>query len=200
MLEKPGMTMSARVTVMMANSHSRFNTILAYNRHQNLGGIYDTHTNVMQYPKTMQPTHAYWEQLTTSSGAPTAVRCIANNVGEKTAQQKVPERRDETDDMLSAETIFPDVAPIFARNFLVTDTHFLGPPLPGLGVPGPDGEIFDIGPGGLTQVPENVVAELPDGCRRAFDEARAEEAKWKATWSREDVDGARAQLRISYNT
>ena len=199
MLEKPGMPISAWYT-LMANSNSRFNTILAYNRQQNLGGTYDTHTNVMQYPKIMQSTHAYWEQLSTSSGAPTAVRGIVNSDGENAAQQKALERGDESDDTLSAETIFPDVAPVFARNFLVTDTYFLGAPLSSLGFPGPDGEIFDIGPGGLTQVPENVVAELPDGCRRAFDDARAEEAKWKATWGLEDDDGARAQLRISYNT
>lgn len=185
---------------MLAKSHSRFNTILARNRHQNLEGVYDTHTNVMQYPKIMQSTHAYWEQLSTSLGAPKTLWNTPNYGRENAAQQNRLERENENDDMPFAETIFPNVAPIFTRNLLVTDTYFLAPPLSGLGFPGPDGEIFDIGPGGLIQVPENVVAELPNGCRQAFDAARAEEAKWKATWGGEIADAARAQLRISYNT
>ena len=181
---------------------SRFNSALTHSRRQNLGGIYDIHTNVMQYPKIMQPSHAYWEQLSTPSGSPKAPRTFANQGRDNLGQENSLEPRDgESDDydVPPAETIFSGVAPVLARNFLITDTSFLGPLRSGLGLPGPDEEILDIGPGGLRHVAENVIAELPDRCRRAFGEAQAEEIKWKTTWVREEVDGARGHLRISYN-
>lgn len=150
----------------------------------------------------MQPSHAYWEQLSASSGSSKALRTLANQGLENPGQETSLEfRNGESDDydVPPADTIFPGVVTVLARNFLITDTCFLGPLRSGLGLPGPDAEIWDIGPGGLTLVPENVVAELPDHCQRAFDEAQGEEIKWKTTWGREEVDGARGQLRISYN-
>lgn len=156
----------------------------------------------MQYPKIMQPSHAYWEQISTSSGFPKGLRTLANQGREDLGQENsVQPRGGESgdSDIAPAETMFSGVAPVLARNFLITDTCFLGPLRSGLGLPGPDEEILDIGPGGLTHVAENVVAELPDRCRQAFDEAQAEEIRWKTTWGREKFDGARGQLRISYN-
>lgn len=150
----------------------------------------------------MQPSHAYWEQLSTPSRSPKALRILESQGCENLGQENSLDPRDgESDDcdVPPAETIFSGVAPVLARNFLITDTCFLGPLRSGLGLPGPDEEISDIGPGGLTHVAEDVVAELPDRCRRAFDEAQAEEIKWKTTWGREEGDGARGQLRISYN-
>ena len=181
---------------------SRFNNALTHSRRQNLGGIYDIHTNVMQYPKIMQPSHAFWEQLSTPSGSPKFLRTLSNQGRENLGQENSLELQDgDSDDynIRLAETIFSGVVPVLARNFLITDTCFLGPLRSGLGLPGPDEEILDIGPGGLTHVAKNVVAELPDYCQRAFNEAQAEEIKWKITWGREEVDGARGHLRISYN-
>ena len=83
---------------------------------------------------------------------------------------------------------------------MVCDTYYETPPASVLGYPGPDEEILDVGPGELTRVPEHLLAELPEGCRQAFVEAREVEKAWKARWSTEKKDGARARLRITYNT
>lgn len=110
------------------------------------------------------------------------------------------ENTDAEGDVVSlVETIFPPVAPVLARNFVITDTYYLSPPQSGLGIPGPDEGVFDIDPKGLAHAPDDVVAELPDRCRLAFDEARAEEATWKATWNRESLGRAKANVHISYN-
>ncbi|KAF2712475.1 nuclear localization protein-like protein NPL6 [Pleomassaria siparia CBS 279.74] len=46
-----------------ARSSSRFNSNLSALRKANLQGTYDPHTNQMCYPKTTQPTHARWEEV-----------------------------------------------------------------------------------------------------------------------------------------
>ena len=83
---------------------------------------------------------------------------------------------------------------------MISDTYFETPPASVLGFPGPDGESLDVGPGGLTHVPEHLLADLPEGCRQAFVEARAVEMEWKGRWGTDNDDGARARLRITYNT
>ncbi|KAL9119666.1 MAG: hypothetical protein Q9187_003781, partial [Circinaria calcarea] len=40
-----------------AREASRFNSVLTANRRQNLEGVYEPHTNLIHYPKIMQPTH-----------------------------------------------------------------------------------------------------------------------------------------------
>ncbi|KAF2727957.1 nuclear localization protein [Polyplosphaeria fusca] len=58
-----------------ARSASRFNSSLSSLRKANLGGIYDPHTNLMAFPKTMQSTHARWEEVPASeSDIPEIVR------------------------------------------------------------------------------------------------------------------------------
>lgn len=76
----------------------------------------------------------------------------------------------------------------------------MSPPISGLGVPGPDGESYDIGAQGLPQVNDAVLAGLSPECREALLHAKAEEAKWKAAWGAEADGDARAHLHISYNT
>ncbi|EXJ57377.1 hypothetical protein A1O7_07724 [Cladophialophora yegresii CBS 114405] len=46
-----------------AREASRFNSQLAAARLDNRDGAYEIHTNVMQYPAHMQPTHARWEVI-----------------------------------------------------------------------------------------------------------------------------------------
>lgn len=77
---------------------------------------------------------------------------------------------------------------------MISDTYFETPPASVLGYPGPDEETE------LTRLPEHLLAELPEGCRQAFVEARAVEKAWKERWGTDKDDGARAQLRITYNT
>lgn len=45
---------------------SRFNSNLSRQRRANLEGVYDPHTNLMHYSKVTQPTHARWEEVTSS--------------------------------------------------------------------------------------------------------------------------------------
>ncbi len=172
--------------------YSRFNSALVYSRRLNLDGIYDTHTNVMHYPKLMQPTHAYWEQLSTTSGTQIVPQSSPGQEGDK-------ENDGDSDVIPPPDTIFSSVPPALARNFFITDTYYLSPPQSGLGIPGPDEAVLDIDPEGLTHVHEEVIAELPEECRRAFDAARSQEAKWKATWDQGRIGQAKAELRISYN-
>ncbi|PVI06212.1 hypothetical protein DM02DRAFT_610167 [Periconia macrospinosa] len=46
-----------------ASSASRFNSNLSALRKANMNGVYDTHTNLMCYPRITQPTHAKWEEV-----------------------------------------------------------------------------------------------------------------------------------------
>lgn len=176
-----------------ADFFSRFNSALASNRRQNLSGVYDPHTNIMQYPKIMQPTHARWEQVSATPANPKTSMNTANGLDEGNHEE-------EGEDVREQGSIFPEVPSIFERNFMISDTCYVCPTSSTLGYPGPDEETLDIAPPGLAHVPEEVLAELPDECRSAFDAARAEEIKWKDSWGGETNDRARAELRISYNT
>ena len=154
----------------------------------------------MQYPKIMQPTHARWEQVLPTSASSRPTQTAADQIngvlpnGSHGATAHSNGRESATD------TIFPDIPPVFTRNFMISDTYYEVPPASVLGNPGPDEEVLDVGPGELTRVPEHLVAELPDDCRQAFVEARAVEKAWKGRWGTDKEDGARAQLRITYNT
>ena len=154
-------------------------------RRQNLEGIYDPHTNVMQYPKIMQPTHGRWEQLPPGPASSTPLPY---------------NQREITHDVPVINSIFPDIAPVFIRNYTITDTYYVNPPYSGLGIPGPDGQTMDVGPCGLTDVPQNVIDNLPDQNRQAYEEMMTEEVIWKQSWGGQDDDQARAKLRISYNS
>ena len=59
------------------------------------------------------------------------------------------------------------------------------------GYPGPDGSTYDLGPKGLCDVDDELVALLPDECRAAFLEAREKESEWKGFWGTEVTDGRR---------
>lgn len=126
----------------------------------------------------MQPTHARWEACDTSYDLP-----LAGSVDE--------ERR--------SDLKFPQIPLILERNFLVADTYFLSPQVTSFAIPGPDGDVLDVGPPRLAATSENDAASMPFDCRRALESAQREAMEWKSSWKGEGVDGARAQLRISYN-
>lgn len=46
-----------------AKEASRFNSYLKVIRDETMDGVYDIHTNVIQYPASTQPTHARWEEV-----------------------------------------------------------------------------------------------------------------------------------------
>lgn len=149
----------------------------------------------------MQPTHARWEQLPNSLvTSKTLRRNSAEEGGASVTYQSLRSEGQDNDHAPVIETIFQDVPSVFSRNFMIADIYYTNPPLSGLGFPGPDEEVLDVNAGGLSHIPDQVLAELPDRCRPAFEEARSEEMKWKANWGGEATDRARGQLRISYNT
>ena len=186
---------------MNLRSESRFNAFLAHNRRLNANGLYDTHTNMMLYPKIMQPTHARWEELPTPLKTTKSLEILPRR-SSKISRLGIASGETVQDlaDTSAGETIFSDMAPIFTRNYMITDTYYLSPSSPGLGYPGPDGDVHDIDPNGLTKIQDDVLAELPGNCRQAFDEAKLAALRWKHTWGLESEDRARGELRISYNS
>jgi len=85
------------------------------------------------------------------------------------------------------------------NNFLTTDLRFQSARHSNLGVPGPDGDVFDVLPcTQLRNVPRELLAELPSDCRGAFEKALREEMDWKGQWGLEARDCLRGGLRIGY--
>ena len=179
---------------------SRFNSQILANRRANLDGVYDIHTNVMHYPKIMQPTHAKWEE---SPQRPelTSVSHVNGHITNGVARltdgvQQVSLNDKSTEE--SSQTHFGRVPSVVTRNFLVTDTILEMPPTAGLGIPGPGSNALDMGANGLPQVDEETLTLLPSDCRVALLGAKQKEAEWKERWKSESEDGHRGRLRISY--
>ncbi|KFL60154.1 uncharacterized protein TERG_11534 [Trichophyton rubrum CBS 118892] len=188
--------------VQHAREASRFNSELASLRRENINGVYDIHTNLMMYPKTMQPTHARWEQIEPSEDASSSSTSSSTST-----------------------TIFPSVRGIFSRNFRIHDIAYESAPNTSLNlVPGPDGDYHDLGSNGLISLDKEasssgggdndrdagseginfkmtpeVLAELPEDCRQAYLDAAAREWQWKNKWKGERVDGARANLAMNFS-
>lgn len=185
---------------------SRFNSAATALRHANLDGVYDTNTNMMFYPKIMQPTHARWEQIPPpntasqldlkhlTNGLPNGPNLPNGTSDHDTNTVDASEPQDEP-------TLFTPIPPIISRNFTILDTTFTSPPLSGTGYPGPDGHVEDLasGPNGLSSVPDEVVEELPEECRRAFEQARQMQREWKKQWGTEKETSLRGDLCIGLN-
>jgi chromatin structure-remodeling complex protein RSC7 len=145
-------------------------------RRANLNGIYDPHTNVMQYPKTMQPTHARWEQI---------------DDNEVQTNGSLPNGHAEDPENGEVHSMFTPVQPIYSRNYMIVDTVYESAPASDFGVPGPDGDAYDLGFNGLTGVPDDIKAELPLECLKAFEDALVKELQWKNKWGPESRDAGR---------
>jgi chromatin structure-remodeling complex protein RSC7 len=124
----------------------------------------------MQYPKTMQPTHARWEQI--DDNAVKNLPSLTNGHNKDHEESK-------------SQTIFTPVKPIYSKNFMIVDTVYESAPASNLGVPGPDGDAYDLGFNGLSSVPDDIKAELSPECLKAFEEALAKEKQWKNKWGTE---------------
>ena len=172
-----------------ADLDSRFNSSLSQARRNNFSGVYDVHTNMVHCPKILQPSHAKWTEITRTEST-------LENHG--AFQRMIAGHTDS--DSVDRPLNFPSVAPILARNFMVTDIYYQAPSKPSVGYPGPDEEVWDIDPPGLTHVPDDVLAELPQECIRSFRDAVQEETEWKRTWQGEVPDANRAPLHITYNS
>lgn len=141
---------------------SNFNTQINAIRRRNNAGVYDIHTNTVQYPSIMQPTSARVTQI-----APGAV--------------------DSTEE---GSHVFPPLSPNIARNFTVVDTYCENPPAgisavsydrrtAGLANAGSD-SAFLAPFHGLGAVTDDVKDCLPAECRKAFEQALANEKDWHA--------------------
>ncbi|KIW23801.1 uncharacterized protein PV07_11974 [Cladophialophora immunda] len=91
-----------------AREASRFNAQLTANRLENINGVYDIHTNVMQYPAHMQPTHARWE---------------------------IVDDQEDTE-ALEKSGRLPHLDPVYGRNFRIHDLCLESAPESWYGTPG----------------------------------------------------------------
>ncbi|PYI04863.1 hypothetical protein BO78DRAFT_157465 [Aspergillus sclerotiicarbonarius CBS 121057] len=202
-----------------AREASNFNSLMSLARRENLEGQYDIHTNVVQYPKIMQPTHARWERLpppdprvATKLAQGLSTLSLTNGTDEEEPAAVSSEEANEagdgpTEPEPTDESIFSTVPAALSRRFAIHDIHYESSPYSNLGVPGPDGDVHDLGSNGLISVanstnPEfaspEILEELPPECKEALIEAAAREWEWKSKWSREANDGARATPLKSY--
>ena len=201
---------------------SSFNHKLADMRRANLDGVYDVHTNIMQVPSIMQPTHARWERVppapdgTTAAGLTTNMNSLNINNGspsDEANQAPAAPEANESHEPAAGETtekpssIFSPVLANIHNRYVVQDIVYESPQYSNMGVPGPDGDVHDIGPNGMVSVanpshPEFMTPEilelLPPECKEALADACAREVEWKSKWRTETEDGLRTQPTKSY--
>ncbi|KAJ5083657.1 Chromatin-remodelling complex RSC SWI/SNF subunit Rsc7/Swp82 [Penicillium angulare] len=201
-----------------ARAASAYNSKLSEMRRSTMGGQYDIHTNALQYPQIMQPTHVRFERVpppdsevrTSALMNDMSSLTIANKDKPTTTDSANPESTTEsTDNTTSTEepaTIFPPVPKSFSDRHVVQDITYESPQHSNLGIPGPDGDLKNIGPNGFVSIanPKNtefmnpeLIALLPDQCKEALLDHAAAEVEWKSRWSGEATDGARSQPRPS---
>ncbi|KAF2167816.1 hypothetical protein M409DRAFT_21963 [Zasmidium cellare ATCC 36951] len=186
---------------MHAREASRFNSTLTTARHANQNGVYDPNTNMMFYPKIMQPTHAKWEYIPPGSDG-AEKKPTTNSLPNGHQPNGTSDDTHKTMDVDTSQdpTIFTKVPPVISRNFTIIDTVYTAP-ISNAGYPGPDGHVEDptSGPNGLSTVSQELIDELPADCRAAFEEARATELRWKGRWGTEVSSGQRGCLKIGFN-
>ncbi|KAJ9254787.1 hypothetical protein DTO207G8_3317 [Paecilomyces variotii] len=201
-----------------AREASRFNSSILSARRENLEGTYDVHTNVMQYPKIMQPSHARWERLPPPDTKVTSklmkgmstLRLTNGTSGHESPDNAEADEVEEPapkETMSDPHSIFAPVPAAFSRHLAIHDIHYESAPYSNLGVPGPDGDVHDLGSNGLISIadplhPEfvgaDVLAELPPECKEALVDSATREWEWKSKWRSEAVDGARTRPLKSY--
>lgn len=91
----------------------------------------------------------------------------------------------EAHDEGEAQSMFTPVKPVVSNNYMIVDTIYQSAPASHLGVPGPDGDGYDLGFNGLSAVSDEIKALLPPECLVAFNEALAKELEWKKQWGTE---------------
>ncbi|RDA93115.1 hypothetical protein CP533_4081 [Ophiocordyceps camponoti-saundersi (nom. inval.)] len=147
-----------------AREASIFNSGINAIRKLNNAGVYDIHTNLVQYPAIMQPTLARIEQVPLGD-QPTS------KDGDK----------------------FPPVPPRLVRNFLVLDTYMESPPAGAAATASSKGDSADLltAFNGLAAVSDEIKDLLPPECRAAFDKALEQDREWKARWGPESEKTSR---------
>jgi chromatin structure-remodeling complex protein RSC7 len=169
------------IVLILLTCFSRFNSSLVTQRRHAWDGVYDPHTNLMHYPKITQPTQAKWERIEDQHEPALKRRQLTNGTAS-----------------LVKPSIFEPVSKVIARNFLVTDTVFVGPQYSGLSVPRPNTEGYDVGPNGLPDVTEEILTELPEDCRKALLAAKEKESEWKAAWVQDAASSMQNPIERAY--
>ncbi|RMZ88270.1 hypothetical protein DV736_g4498, partial [Chaetothyriales sp. CBS 134916] len=134
-----------------ARSAAQFNQGLSDARRQNFDGLYDIHTNSMQWPSHLQPTHARWEKVDDDAAQEESGDGVAHRL--------------------------PSVKPVYSRNFRIHDLHLEGPPDSTLGKPGynvDETSLSSIPPHILDELPAECVEALHTALQRKSDW----QAKW----------------------
>ncbi|EAL88352.1 hypothetical protein KXW98_003853 [Aspergillus fumigatus] len=196
-----------------AREASSFNSLILNARRANLEGVYDIHTNAIHYPKIMQPSHARWERVPPPDPRATAklakglsTLSLTNGTDEGEAEPPADHTTEEPTDT-EHQTIFSTIPPALSRRFAIHDTVFETPPYSNMGIPGPDGDVHDLGSNGLISTADSlhpefvgpeILAELPPECKEALVEAAAREWEWKSKWRSEAIDGQRTTPLKSY--
>ncbi len=144
----------------------------------------------------MQHTHAKWEQVSSE----TVERKRIDRAGSEIDGTQNDENGSEMHEHKEHDySIFTPLPKSYSHNFTIVDTYAQGPPTSTFGYPGPTGSVVDVGPPGLTEISDDIIAVLPDDCQTSFYEAQAEERRWKSNWGTEEQDKMRARVHITYN-
>ncbi|KAG6191640.1 hypothetical protein E4U10_004446 [Claviceps purpurea] len=150
-----------------AREASIFNASINAIRRFNNRGVYDVHTNMMQYPAMMQPTR---------------VRI-----------QQVPPPPSDTTKAASASAKFPPVPLRMARNFLIMDTYCENAPSNEASLPCSKETPADFVASfnGLEALSGEIKDLLPRECRAALDKALEAEEEFRSRWGTERETMAR---------
>lgn len=146
---------------------------------------------MMFYPTIMQPTHAKWEQVSPQNSIE-STRHLTNGTAHTNGDQM---------NIDQPSTLFSDVPSVVSRNYAVIDTAYTAPPISNAGFPGPDGAVTDptSGTQGLSCISSEILDELPEECRKAFEQAKAAEVAWKQQWGTEAESGMRQALKVGFS-
>ncbi|CAJ2512609.1 Uu.00g007280.m01.CDS01 [Anthostomella pinea] len=139
-----------------AREASRFNADLAAIRRHNLSGVYDVHTNTMQYPSIMQPTHARIEQVADSTTSNDSARFPP-------LDPKIPRNFTIIDTYMETPPTGISSAVYEQREVPAFLADFQG----------------------LGAVSSDILDDLPPECREAFSKAVEKEHAWKSKWGTE---------------
>ncbi|KAI5466690.1 chromatin remodelling complex Rsc7/Swp82 subunit-domain-containing protein [Mariannaea sp. PMI_226] len=149
-----------------AREASTFNAGINAIRKLNNVGVYDIHTNVMQYPSMMQPTRGRIEQVAPEDEAAT-----------------------------KGSAVFPPVPSKMSRNFFVADTYYESSQAGIISAADNEAEIPDFlaAFNGLSAVSDDIKDLLPPSCRKAFDQALDKESSYRSQWGLESDKMSRRQ-------
>ncbi|KAI5286951.1 hypothetical protein KEM54_006364 [Ascosphaera aggregata] len=163
-----------------AKSASIFNSNLAAVRAIANNGQYDIHTNMIQYPKNMQPTHARWEPVTPPDEGNEQYSQLIDSASKLALEQEgqtpsshqslVDDNREmtpanqSTDPSTKSDTKFTSVPGAFARNFAIHDIIYESSPSTSYGLPGTATSNLGYDPtGALDNAAQGLISIRSDG-------------------------------------